>query len=397
MARGPALPQISLQAVRRLWLHRQGLAAPRSQRLTRARFVDHLRRTGGLQLDSVNVLDRAHYLTLWSRFGDYDRALVDRWTYRDRVAYEHWGHEACVLPAERLPRSRRGMQRFAPRGAWWADHRPSLASTRRVLRRLRDEGPLESADFAAAPTSSPGWWSWKEDKRALEILWHQGRVAVSSRKHFRRAYDIAERVYGEGPAAPLAAWQDGWLLDGLSGNGVATEKHLVNYCTHPRLKADDRRRVLARNLKAGRVVEVSVGERDGRWFALPEMLEGAQRLDAPTGTTLVCPFDSLLWQRGRAEDLLDFSYRIEIYVPQPKRVYGYYVLPILHDGRFVGRLDPKLHRERGLLEIKSLHLEPGFTRDADFDARLGETLHDLARFVGAGDVRLPRGWKGLLG
>jgi len=389
--------RIELETVRRLWLRRQGLSAPRSTGLTRARFVEHLERTGGLQLDSVNVLERAHYLTLWSRFGAYDRALPDRWTYRDRVAYEHWGHAACVLPASRLPLSRRGMRRFAPRGVWWAQRRPSPASIRRVLKRLRNEGALESADFEADKSASGPWWDWKEDKRALELMWHRGQVAVSSRRHFRRAYDLAERVYGEGPAATLSEWQDGWLLSGLSGNGVASEKHLLNYCTHPRLRAPERRRVIARNLRSGRVVEVEVDGLTGTFLARPEHLEGASRLPPARGTTLICPFDSLLWQRERAQDLLGFTYRIEIYVPAPKRRYGYYVLPILHDGRLVGRLDPKLHRDRDELQIKALHLEPGCRRGQAFDAGLAESVRDLATFVGAQTVTLPRGWGKLLG
>jgi uncharacterized protein YcaQ len=388
---------IDLEDVVRLWFHRQGWSRPRGETLTKRRFVDHLERTGGLQLDSVNVVDRAHYLTLWSRFGTYDRRQVDRWTYRDRAAFEHWGHEACVLPASRLPLSRRGMRRFRPEGPWWSQYMPSTASIRRVLKRLREEGPLESADFEKSPEGSGPWWGWKEDKRALELLWFQGRVAVSSRTHFRRAYDLAERVYGDATPASLAEYEDGWLLTGLSGNGVATEKHLTNYVTAPRLKTADRKRVIARNLRKGRVVEVEVRGRRGTFLARPEDLEGASALPAPTGTSLVCPFDSLLWQRERAEDLLGFRYRIEIYVPPKKRRYGYYVLPILHEGRLVGRLDPKLHRDRGELEIRSLHLEPGFERGADFDAALAKVLTDLAAFLGATSIALPRGWKRLLG
>lgn len=390
--------RIDVDAVRRLWFQRQGLHEPRgTRRFTAKAFVAHLERTGGLQLDSVNVVDRAHHLTLWSRFGAFDRARIRRWTYRDRIAFEHWGHECCVLPASQLPVSRRAMRRFKPSGKWWTEHHPSAASIRRVLRRLREEGPLESADFESTPGEGGPWWGWKEDKRALEVLWHDGRVAVSSRTHFRRAYDIAERVYGEGPVASVREYEDHWLLSGLSGNGVASEKHLENYCTRPRLKAPERRKVITRALREKLIVPVEIDGVAGAFFAREQDLDDASRAPEPRGTTLVCPFDSLLWQRKRAEDLLDFHYRIEIYVPAPKRVYGYYVLPILHDGRFVGRVDPKLHRDRGELELKAIHLEPGFERGEAFDAALADTLRDLAGFLGAEDVALPRGWKRLLG
>ncbi len=387
--------EIPLDHVLRLWFFRQGLTRPRKRKLTRAAFVQHLERAGGLQLDSVNVVDRAHYLTLWSRFGVHDRATVDRWIYDQRVAFEYWGHEACVLPNSRLPLSRRGMRRFSPQGSWWQKRTPSPAAFRKVLGRLRAEGPLQSADFKDSKNVGD-WWGWKEDKQALEMLWHRGKVAVSRRVHFRRVYDLAERVYPEGPAARLADYEDGWLLTGLSGDGVASAKHLDNYFTAPRLKAGERRRVISRNLEKGRVVRVKVDGLPGEYLALPEHLEGAGRLPRPRGTTLVCPFDSLLWQRKRAEDLLGFTYRVELYVPPAKRQYGYYVMPILHHGALVGRLDPKLHRDRGMLQIKAIHLEPGRRRDADLDAGLAGALADLARFLGADDVDLPRGWGKLL-
>ncbi len=381
--------RVSLDAVRRLWFQRQGLTRPRSRTLTREAFVEHLEQTGGLQLDSINVLQRAHYLTLWSRFGAYDPGLPDRWTYEDRVAFEHWGHAACVLPMSRLPLSRRGMRRFAPTGKWWAERTPSLAACRRVLRRLREEGPLESADFGRHPEGAQAWWGWKEDKEALERYWRRGVVAISSRRSFRRVYDLAERVYPDGPTATTARYEDGWLQTGLQGNGMASVRHLDGYFTAPRLTGEERRRVIARALRRREAVEVEVEGRSETYLARPEDLEGIESLPTPRGTTLLSPFDSLLWQRRRAEELLDFTYRVEIYVPKVKRVYGYYSMPILHDGRLVGRLDPKLHRDRGVLEIKSIHLEPGAPDGRELRAGLDETLEDLARFLGATDILRP--------
>ncbi len=387
--------KVPLDHVLRLWFHRQGLTRPLGRKLTRAAFVQHLERAGGLQLDSVNVLDRAHYLTLWSRFGAYDKGRVDRWIHEARVAYEYWGHEACVLPLSRLPLSRRGMKLFSPRGSWWRKRTPSPAAFRKVLGRLRAEGPLQSADFKESKNIGD-WWGWKEDKQALEMMWHRGQVAVSRRVHFRRIYDLAERVYPEGPTATTAEYEDGWLLAGLSGNGVATAKHLDNYFTAPRLPAARRRQVIARNLKRGRVVQVEVDRMPGEHLALPELLDGAARLRRPRGTVLICPFDSLLWQRRRAEELLGFTYRVELYVPPAKRRYGYYVMPILHDGELVGRLDPKLHRDEGRLEIKAIHLEPERKRGEALDAGLAGALDNLATFLGATKIDLPRGWRSLL-
>jgi uncharacterized protein YcaQ len=400
----PAVPTVSQTDVLRLWLAQQGLSAPRSVSLDHRGFTAHLERAGALQLDSINAVDRAHYLTLWSRFGSFDRARVDRWVYRDRLAYEYWGHEASILPISHLPLGRRRMRNFPDpvwrTYTWWPRYQTSAGSKRRVLRRIREEGPLESADFAAPPRRGPAGppvasvLGSKEDGRSLKLLWHAGRLAITERRHFRCVYDLAERVYPNTEPAASAAYQDSWLLQGLRGNGVASEAHLQNYLTAPALDAAGRRRVIARNLRRRSVVEVRVAGRRGRWFALPEHLARLGQAPEPTGTTLICPFDSLLWQRRRAEELLDFRYRVEIYTPPGKREFGYYVMPILHDGRLVGRVDPKLHRDRAELEIKAIALEPGQARDDRLERGLAVAIEDLAGFVGATEVVLPGGWNG---
>lgn len=397
---------VSREALIRLWLFRQGLASPRGTvPLTRDAVFDHLTRTGALQLDSVYVADRAHFLTLWSRFGPFSRQQVDAWIYEDRIAYEYWGHEASILPASHLPLGLRRMRRFPPQSwrnaAWWERYNAAPAVKRRVLQRLRQDGPLESADFARksadrTTSAASGMVLPKEEKRALQVLWHAGRVAVSRRRHFRRVYDLAERVYPETTPASGTAFEDSWLLIGLSGNGIASEKHLINYWTAPGPNAALRQRILARNLKAGRIVECRVAGIDGSFFGLVEHMDFLAQIPEPWGTSLICPFDSFLWQRRRAEDLLDFHYRIEIYVPPSKRIYGYYVLPILHNGKLVGRLDPKLHRDRGVLEIRQLHIEPGFQPDQSFVNGLRDTLASLATFLEADDLHVPKGWGTLL-
>ncbi len=393
-------PTIQADAVTRLWLHRQGFSAPRgSVALSRAALVNHLARTGALQLDSVNVVDRAHYLTLWSRFGPYDRKQLDRWVYDEGLAYEYWGHEASILPIAHLPIGLRRMRGFPPErwseSSWWQRFNASASSKRRVLGRLRKEGPLESADFERRPSEKPPLHFSaypKEDKRALQVLWHAGRVAVRRRRHFRRVYDLAERVYPTVEPVRTTALEDSWLLIGLKGNGVASERHLVNYWTGPSPTADLRKRIIARNMKAKRVVKVDVNGLEGTFYALPEDLDLLRDAPEAHGTTLICPFDSLLWQRQRAEDLLGFRYRIEIYVPPTKRIYGYYVLPIMHNGRMVGRLDPKLHRTTAELEIKTIHIEPGFQPDAAFKTGFSSALESLATFLGASKIRTPTGW-----
>lgn len=390
-----AVPEFTVDQVIRLWLSRQGLLqVSQPRKLDRRSFAGHLEQTGGLQLDTVNVVDRAHYLTLWSRFGSFDRGKLDRWIYRDKIAYEYWGHEASILPLSHLPCGKRRMARFPPErwrnAAYWKHYDTSPESKRRVMRLLKQHGPLESSDFERTAEDlkqdkTLGWGSAipKEDKRSLQLLWHAGKVAISGRRHFRKIYDLASRVYPEVKPATLAAYEDSWLHIGLSGCGITSESHLTNYLTGPDLTAVERRAVITRNVKKKSIVEVRVqGARD-RFFALPELLENGKQLPEPEGTTLICPFDSLLWQRKRAEQLLNFRYRVEIYIPEKKREFGYYVMPILHDGSLVGRLDPKFHRDRGCLEIKSLHYEPQFRPTKQFKRALVEKLEGLAEFLGA--------------
>lgn len=398
----PKIPEFSKDQVVRLWFSRQGLnAVDTPQRLQKRSFVELLNATGGLQVDSVNVVDRAHYLTLWSRFGKFDRRHVDQWIYKDKLAYEYWGHEASILPMSHLPIGMRRMRRFPPdrwkESAYWARYDTSAESKRRVLRLLKQHGALESADFKRSKVDSTrqeklGWGALmpKEDKRSLNLLWHAGKVAICGRRHFRKVYDLATNVYPKQAAASLTQYQDSWLLVGLSGNGIASAKHLANYITGPNLKADEREQVIERNLRRKTIVEVRVQGSSERYFALPEVLDDIDAIAQPIGTTLLCPFDSLLWQRGRAEELLGFHYRVEIYVPEPKRRFGYYVMPILHHGKLVGRLDPKLHRSDGRLEVKSLYFEEGFRPNAQFKRRLNERLEGLADFLGASILQVPR-------
>lgn len=393
--------EFNVEQVVRLWLHRQQLANVAAKpKLTRSAFRVLLQTVGALQIDSVNVVDRAHYLTLWSRFGDFKREQVDRWTYRDKVAYEYWGHEASLLPAGHLPLSRRRMKSFPPdqwrNSAWWTRYETSAVSKRRVLKRIAECGPLESSDFQAnvnTDSEAPfGGWNTslsKDDKRSLQLLWHAGKIGIAGRRHFRKVYDLAQNVYTETPVATQTEYHDSWLFAGLSGNGIATLTHLKNYMTAPPLNMTECRKVIDRNLKGKHIVEVRVKGHRGPWYAMPEHLESLNQLGEPQGTTLICPFDSLLWQRKRAEDLMGFRYRVEIYVPEKNREFGYYVLPILHNGKLVGRIDPKFDRQQKRLTIKGIWLEPKSRRNGSFDRLLRQTIDDLAKFLGATDVEMP--------
>ncbi len=380
------------EAVARLFLARQHLDRPFARPLTAESLARFVSDAGGVQLDSINVVARAHELTLWSRFGPYDRAELDRLVYGERAVFEYWAHAACWVAASDLPAWSRAMADYRSRHTGWSDWLKAQAPVlRAVERQIRARGPLSSADFErpAAQGKTTGWWDWKPAQHALHFLWMSGRLGVHSRKAFSKRYDLAERVLPPVETMARAEFPRWHLRKTLRALGAASAADLPRYLTFPRFATDERRRALKALLKSGEVAELRVKGLTGPWYALAADL-GA--LDAPPparGTVLLSPFDSLLWHRGRAKALYGFDYKIEVYVPAPKRVHGYYVLPILHDGRLIGRADLKTHREEGRLEVRKL----GFEAPPDAAALEGtaSALRSLARFVGAERVDAPRG------
>jgi uncharacterized protein YcaQ len=375
---------ISVDAAARLFLLRQHLDRPRSRPLSSESLARFVSDAGGLQLDSINVVERAHRLTLWSRFGPYDPAELDWLVYGERVLFEYWAHAACLVAASDLPGWARAMADYRRRHTGWSDWlRGNPRVIRRVEEKIRRRGPLSSSDFErpAAQGKSAGWWDWKPAHHALHLLWMSGRLAVHSRKHFRKSYDLAERVLAPVAPIPRAEFPRWHLRKTLHALGVATDADLPRYLTFPRQEPAERRRALAVLLKSGEAAELRVEGRPGRWFALAEDLPALESVPASAGTTLLSPFDSLLWHRARAKSLFGFDYKIEVYVPAAKRAHGYYSLPILHDGRLIGRLDAKNRRALKRLDVLSVHFEA-----KPDDAALSgtaEALRSLARFLGA--------------
>ncbi len=414
-----AAPAFSRRAVAALFLARQHLARPRTRRLTASSLLAFLEDVGGVQIDSINVVERGHYLTLWSRFGPYDRRAVDRIVYRRRLLFEYWAHAACLVPASHYPAWRRAMLDYSLRSRAWGSW---LQRNRRVLRAVEDAitagGPLGSADFEhrRAPGSAGGWWNWKPAAHALDYLWMSGRTMVHSRPNFRKRFDLAERVMPEAvPREPLTreSFRRWHLRQSLRAMGAASATDLRMYLTFPRAAAGDRLHALRAALEAGEVVEVEVAGERGRWLALaedlPALAAAGRRRRAAAGTTLLSPFDSFLWHRDRTRRLFGYDYTLEVYTPGHRRVHGYYSLPIFHDGQLIGRLDPKAHRAEKRLEVRSVHFEPWFAKGAappavfwgavDRDAALlgvGDALRSLAAFVGAEDVTVGRVTPGTL-
>jgi uncharacterized protein len=408
-----ALP---LRAVTALFLERQHLARPRATALTSGRLGRFVEDVGGLQLDSINVLDRAHYLTVWSRFGVYDRARLDRLVYGQRLLFEYWAHAACLVPTSMLPWWRRAMLDYRIRHTGWSRWlRRNAKVLSAVTAAVQANGPMGHADFDSRRPAGGrgGWWDWRPVQHAVHYLWMTGALTVHSRRHFQKRFDLLERAMPgvrDIEVVPSEVFHRWHVERSLHAMGAATEADLTRYLTFPRFLPGARRAALRAMLERGEVTEIEVEGAPGRWLALTRDLPAlarAGRAPVPShGTTLLSPFDSLLWHRDRVARLFGFDYRIEVYTPGPKRVHGYYTLPVLHHGHLIGRLDAKAHRAERRLEVRHVHYEPWFAAAGtpragwgsmagrlDPDAALAglaEALASLARFVGADEIVLGR-------
>lgn len=346
-----------------------------------------LDRTALFQIDSVNVLARAHYLPAFSRIGAYPRGLMDAaaWGRRPRRLFEYWAHEASLLPLHLHPLLRWRMARAEQGIGIWTGLKP-FAGERRgeaeaVLARIAAEGPLGGSDFAEGQGRS-GWWEWSDTKRALEWLFWSGRITTATRRgSFERVYDLAERVIPADilamPTPDEADAHRALLLVAARALGIATAGDLRDYF---RLKPGDAGQRLAELAEAGAIMPIEV---EG-WRGPVYMDPAARRPRSIVGHALLAPFDPLIWERSRAERLFGLRYRIGIYTPAEQRTHGYYPLPFLMDEAIVARVDLKADRQAGLLRVQSAHAEPG--APAETAARLVTALAEMAAWLGLGDI-----------
>jgi uncharacterized protein len=397
-----ALRTVDPATLRRLFVTRQRLAGRRPAGA--AGIMEVAADLGSLQLDPISVVARSHQLVLWSRLGGYDLGDLDRLLWRERCLFEYWTHGASIVRTEdyqlhhllmrRYPSDRSAYNRRVR--AWLADNQ---ALRRSVLRRLRADGPLPARalqDRSAVGWHSGGWTSGRNVERMLDVLWTQGRIMVAGRTGQQRLWDLADR------------WLPDWTPTGrltereivrraaqrsLRALGAATLRDVDRHFTqgrYPGLAA-----VLTGLERAGRVERVRVAadgaEWPGPWYVHADDLPLLERLQAgewEPRTTLLSPFDNLIIGRERTERLFGFRFRMEIYVPKAARQYGYYVLPVLHGDRLVGRVDPAMDRRRGRLLVHAVHAEPDAPAAAG--PALAADLHELAHFLGADQVELRR-------
>jgi uncharacterized protein YcaQ len=386
--------RFSLVAARTLLLAAQGLDAPPACPATRDDVLESIRKMGVLQIDSIAVVARSPYLVLWSRLGAYEPRWLDE-LLAEGALFEYWAHAACFIPIEDYGLYRRFMIEGGEKSrAWFSAHPEEIG---RVLARLREGGEVRSAEFARAGGRAGGWWEWKPEKRALEHLFAAGELMISRRDpNFHRVYDLRERVLKRA----LPGWEDALAptyeevrralaLKAVRALGVAVARWVPDYFRMPK-------KGIAGLLEelAGEGALLRARIEDEPAYVHPDNAELAEVTVSgelrPSLTTLLSPFDPVVWDRARALDLFGFEYRIEVYTPAARRRYGYYSLPILHRGTLVGRLDAKAHRKQGLFEVRALHLEPGVQAAEDLVTGLAGGLRGCADWHGTPEIVVRR-------
>jgi len=390
---------LDIQRARRLFLDRHLLLRPgsgpgRGEDLDRV--LDAL---GFVQVDSVNTLARAHDLILWSRRGQYRPKALEQLVARHRTAFEHWTHDAAVIPMRFYPMWRLKFNRDEARmRARWPQWRREgwQDEIETVLRHVADNGPSCSFDVGGEERKgSSGWWDWHPSKTALEYLWRSGRLAVCHRRGFRKYYDLSERVI---PAEQFADEKDDveivdWAMsEALRRLGFGTSGELAAFFEI--VTRDEAKAWCSEALAAGRIIEAEIEMADGsqrRSFTTEAVLDQTQSLPEPTSRVrLLSPFDPVLRDRARAERLFGFHYRIEIFVPEAKRRFGYYVFPVLQGDRLIGRIDAK--RSGNALVVRAFWPEAGVRLGKARTSGLKSELERVRNLAGAEVVEFATDW-----
>ncbi len=379
------MEQLSAAEARALALHAQGLASPRPTAPDIAALVEKL---GVVQIDSVNVLVRSHYLPAFSRLGAYAPGELDRLSHEHpRRVFEYWGHEASLLPVALHPLLRWRMASPHP----WKSVRTFGAKRRALLKKVlalvAEKGPVGAGDLGAIgkPKKDSGWWQWSEAKVAVEHLFWTGHVTSAGRRGFERLYDLPERVLPNeilaAPTPSVADAQRALIERSARALGVATEKDLRDYYRLPLAGA---RVAIATAVEAGALVPVAV---EG-WPKAYRHRDARPGVVDPNRGALLSPFDSMIWARERTERMFGMAVRLEIYTPEPKRVHGYYVLPFLYGDRLVARVDLKADRASKTLLVQASHAEAKLPVDAP--AALAAELAAMASWLGLTSISVAR-------
>ena len=390
-----------LSALRAMVLHNQRLTTPNgaSPALAPDAVVDLVTALGYVQIDTLHVVNRAHDVTLWARFGSYDLNDFHKliYTASQRRLYEGWGHAASIIPLEHYRYHRWRADRrvsYNPGFLEWLNQNGNRLLAAQTLERIRSEGGLRLRAFEAEDPRRSPWYDWKPSKMALEALFAYGDLMVADRVNFQRVYDVRERVLPEWvdttPVDPDEARRF-CLEQAAKALGVFEPGHLTLYAY---MRATPARSLVRALIETGALVEIQGESMSGvrTWMVHRESLPLLQRAAdgelKPERTTFLAPFDSLFWAWERDQRLWGFKQLLECYKPAEDRIYGYFCFPILHKDRLVGRFDPKLDRKSGVLHLNALYLEPGIEPDDELLAGVAAAMGDFLSWHGARSLKI---------
>lgn len=374
---------ITPEQARLIALKAQNLLTPPVHHAVKTDVLDAIREMGALQIDTINVVARSPYLSLWSRLGDYDPAWLDE-LLAEGIIFEYWAHAASFLSMDDFPYFRRicldGL-RFHRYREWYSTHREDCD---RVLEHVRHNGSVKSADFERKDGIKGTWWDWKIEKDALEYWFAMGELMISRRVHFQRVYDLRQRVHPEwddSSAPPLEETIRVLTLKTITALGITLPRWVADYYRLPKNLVQQAVAELQQEQKVDQVTVEGWTEpalvASDRINDLQDAVSGKLQ---PTLTTLLSPFDALIWDRARTSIMFNFDFTIECYLPAARRNYGYYLLPILYRGNLVGRVDVKAHRREGVFEIKSLFLEPSAPCGQELARDLASAVQNCANW-----------------
>jgi len=386
---------LTLNTVRTLALHAQGLTHPDASPVpaTPEAIQQTVERLGCIQIDTLHVVQRSHYLVLWSRLGTYDPADFDRLAFEPekRSLFEGWQRCASYIPLKdyryQLPQKHQTNTEPGTSYRRWLSQVGHSEVAFMVLERIQQEGGLRSADFKDDHHRAGSWWNWKPAKMALEYHFDSGRLMIGNRINFQRVYDLTERVLPEWVDTTLSTAEERdrfWIEQGARALGICHPMQAADYSYRKRTPA---KAILEELLKEGVLVPVQAEQANGKSAEmvvhrdnLELMQQAADGALKAERTTFLSPFDSLFWAKGRDAQLWNFRHCLEAYVPEPKRQWGYFCLSILHNGRMVGKFDPKVERQKGILRLKALYLEPGIALDEQLVHDVAAAMRDFMRF-----------------
>ncbi|TCT37333.1 winged helix-turn-helix domain-containing protein [Martelella mediterranea] len=384
---------------RRIFLERQGLSGAPGKAMNKAGLLALIEKIGFVQVDSIRTVERAHDLILFSRNQTLRRDHLRQLLEEDRMLFEHWTHDASIIPVRFYPfwkhRFTREQDRLVKRWRKWQG-RAFESVFDETYAAVKEGGPLFARDLKQDDHVSGGWWNWHPAKTALEYHWRTGHFAICHRRNFQKAYDLSERVIPGSfreQSVSQADFIDWACRAALKRLGFATTGEIAAF--FDLIRPSEAREWVKQKRDCLTEVSVETVEK-GQFratFALSEDVASFQNTpDPPSRVRVLSPFDPLLRDRARAERLFGFFYRIEVFVPEPKRQYGYYVFPLLEGHRLIGRIDMKVDRKRAALDVRRLWLEKGVRASSGRIARIDAELHRLARFSEAEQVSYAPDW-----